>query len=100
MTASFLLGLLIGASAFAILGPRDCAPHHERQLSLVTGNREQLAEQMKAISFDTLQQVAEQMGSSPRRSGRRIAPPPRESSASAPRRSSGAWTRSRSTSTA
>jgi DNA recombination protein RmuC len=45
---------------------------HERQLealrattqekiALVTGNREQLAEQMKAVSTDTLQQVSEQL---------------------------------------
>jgi DNA recombination protein RmuC len=33
----------------------------EEKIALVTGNREQLAEQMKAISSDTLRQVSEQM---------------------------------------
>jgi DNA recombination protein RmuC len=96
MTAPFLLGLLIGAGAFAILliprlrtateaarvareaekaarllsGERESA--HQRQLAdlraateekiaLVSGNRDQLAEQMKAISSDTLRQVSEQV---------------------------------------
>src|SRR5215217_1509584 len=74
--ASFLLGLLAGAAAFALLvvprlrGALDAA--HGRQLAelraataekiaLVSGNREQLAEQMKAISTDTLRQVSEQV---------------------------------------
>jgi len=74
--ASFLLGLLAGAAAFALLvvprlrGAMDAA--HGRQLAelraataekiaLVSGNREQLAEQMKAISTDTLRQVSEQV---------------------------------------
>ena len=101
MTAPFLLGLLIGAGAFAILlvprlrtateaarwpggrgreagrsrlrsagSERESA--HERQLAdlraateekiaLVSGNREQFAEQMKAISTDALRQVSEQV---------------------------------------
>ena len=105
MTAPFLLGLLVGAGAFALLfiprfrsateaarvareaekaarlqTSRDAAhvarlsaereSAHERQLAdlrtatdekiaLITGNREQLAEQMKAISSDTLRQVSE-----------------------------------------
>src|SRR3954467_11772371 len=105
MTAPFLLGLLAGAGAFAILliprlrtateatrvaveaekaaqlrAAREAehaaglsAAHesaHQRQLAelraateeklaLVSGNREQFAEQMKAISTDTLRQVSE-----------------------------------------
>ena len=96
MTAPFLLGLLIGAGAFAILliprlrtateaarvareaekaarllsAERDSA--HERQLAdlraateekvaLLSGNREQFAEQMKAISSDALRQLSEQV---------------------------------------
>ena len=61
MTASFLLGLLIGAGAFAILLLPRLRAAHERQLALVTGNREQLAEQMKAISSDALRQATEQL---------------------------------------
>ncbi len=61
MTASFLLGLLIGAGAFAILLLPRLRAAHERQLALVTGNREQLAEQMKAISSDALRHAAEQL---------------------------------------
>jgi DNA recombination protein RmuC len=108
MTAPFLLGLLTGAGAFAILliprlhtatesarvareaekaarleaareaefaarlsAERESA--HERQLAdlqaateekitLLSGNREQFAEQMKAISSDTLRQVSEHVG--------------------------------------
>jgi DNA recombination protein RmuC len=107
MTAPFLLGLLIGAGAFAILliprlrtateaarvareaekaaqleasreaelavrlsAERESA--HQRQvadlraateekIALVSSNREQFAEQMKAISSDTLRQVSEQV---------------------------------------
>src|SRR6476620_10048394 len=94
MTAPFLLGLLIGAGALAILlvprlrtateaarvareaekaarllaAERDSS--HARQLAdlrvateekiaLLSGNREQFTEQMKAISSDTLRQVSE-----------------------------------------
>src|SRR2546423_2103778 len=79
--APFLLGLLIGAGALAILlvprlrsaidTARVAREAHERQLAelraatqeklaLVSGNREQLAEQLKAISSDALRQVSEQ----------------------------------------
>jgi DNA recombination protein RmuC len=107
MTAPFLLGLLVGAGAFAILlmprlrtateaarvareaekaarlqAARDVehaarlsaerGAAHERQLTdlrvvteekiaLLSGNREQFTEQMKAISSDTLRQVSEQV---------------------------------------
>ena len=96
MTAPFLLGLLIGAGAFAfLLIPRlrtateaarvareaekaarllavERGSAHERQLAdlraateekvaLLSGNREQFAEQMKAISSDTLRQLSEQV---------------------------------------
>src|SRR5262245_58594930 len=90
--ALFLVGLLAGAAASAILlvprlrsaieaeraasleltaaGERESA--HERRLAelraateekiaLVSGNREQLAEQMKAIGADTMRQVSEQV---------------------------------------
>jgi DNA recombination protein RmuC len=78
----FLAGLLVGAVALAlVLVPRLHearrqaaweADHHARRLdelraatdekiALVTGNREQLAEQLKAISGDTLRQVSEQL---------------------------------------
>jgi DNA recombination protein RmuC len=94
MTASFLLGLLVGAGAFAFLliprlrtateaarvareaekGARlqsaeresahrqqivDLRAATEEKIALVSGNREQFAEQMKAISSDTLRQVSE-----------------------------------------
>ena len=76
--AVFLIGLLVGAaipaallvSARLLSAEREYA--HERRLAelraateekiaLVSGNREQLAEQMKAISTDTLRQVSEQV---------------------------------------
>src|SRR3954454_2883557 len=72
----FLLGLLVGAAAVAVLIlPRlrsAIESAHERQLAelraateeqiaLVTGNREQLADQMKAIPADTLGHVLEQV---------------------------------------
>jgi DNA recombination protein RmuC len=65
--AAFLLGLAIGA---ALLVPRLRAAErarlalesaHERELARVTGNREQLAEQLKAISTDTLGQLSAQL---------------------------------------
>jgi DNA recombination protein RmuC len=122
MTAPFLLGLLTGVGAFAILliprlrtateaarvareaekaarleaaraaelSGRLCAEResaHERQLAdlraateekiaLVAGNREQFAEQMKAISSDTLRQVSEhieQLGTAQREADRATA---------------------------
>jgi DNA recombination protein RmuC len=72
----FVLGVLTGAAGLGFLVmPRMRAvieSAHERRLAelraataekiaLVTGNREQLAEQMKAISTDTLRQVSEQV---------------------------------------
>jgi DNA recombination protein RmuC len=74
--ALFLLGMLAGAGIVAVLViPRlrsDLTAAHERRLAelrtatdekiaLVTGNREQFAEQMKAISADALRQVSEQV---------------------------------------
>src|SRR5688500_2281806 len=74
--AMFVLGVVTGAAAFAfVLVPRlrgTMESAHERQLAelraataekiaLVAGNREQLAEQMKAISTDTLRQVSDQV---------------------------------------
>jgi DNA recombination protein RmuC len=53
----FLLGLLAGGAGVAIL----LRASTEEKIALVSGNREQLAEQMKAISGDTLRQVAEQV---------------------------------------
>jgi DNA recombination protein RmuC len=53
--AMFLLGLLAGAAVSAIL----LRSASEEKVALVTGNREQLAAQMKAISADALQQVSE-----------------------------------------
>jgi DNA recombination protein RmuC len=75
---TFAAGLLVGSAALAIvLLPRlqralERDSSHERQLAdlraateekiaLVAGNRAQLAEQMKAISADTLRQVSEQV---------------------------------------
>ena len=55
--AMFLLGLLAGGAGVAIL----LRASTEEKIALVSGNREQLAEQMKAISGDTLRQVAEQV---------------------------------------
>jgi len=55
--AMFLLGLLAGGAAVAIL----LRASTEEKIALVSGNREQLADQMKAISGDTLRQVAEQV---------------------------------------
>src|SRR5262245_29935724 len=75
--AVFLLGLLAGAAATAIVlvplelrAARERESAHGRQLAdlraateekiaLVSGNREQLAEQMKAIAADTMRQVSE-----------------------------------------
>jgi DNA recombination protein RmuC len=74
----FLIGMLVGAAVLAILlvprlvAARERESAHARQLvelraateekiALVSGNREQLAEQMKAISADTLRQVSEQV---------------------------------------
>src|SRR3954471_9882515 len=53
--AMFLLGLLAGATVSAIL----LRSASEEKVALVTGNREQLVAQMKAISADALQQVSE-----------------------------------------
>ena len=53
----FLTGILIGAAIAAAL----LRAATEEKIALVAGNREQLAEQMKAISSDTLRQVTEQM---------------------------------------
>ena len=75
MTALFLLGLLLGGAAVVILllpRLREREAAHQRQLAelrtateekiaLVSGNRRELAEQMKAISSDTLRQVSEQV---------------------------------------
>ena len=72
---TFVVGLLIGAAVMAILllpRLRERESAHQRQLAelraatdekiaLVSGNREQLAAQMKAISADTLRQVSEQL---------------------------------------
>jgi DNA recombination protein RmuC len=55
--AMFLLGLLAGGAGVATL----LRASTEEKIALVSGNREQLAEQMKAISGDTLRQVAEQV---------------------------------------
>jgi DNA recombination protein RmuC len=55
--AMFLLGLLAGGAGVAIL----LRASTEEKIALVSGNREQLAEQMKAISGDTLRQVAGQV---------------------------------------
>jgi DNA recombination protein RmuC len=52
----FLLGLIAGAVAAALF----LRAATEEKIALVSGNREQLAEQMKAISGDVLRQVAEQ----------------------------------------
>jgi DNA recombination protein RmuC len=52
----FLLGLIAGAVAAALF----LRATTEEKIALVSGNREQLAEQMKAISGDVLRQVAEQ----------------------------------------
>jgi DNA recombination protein RmuC len=68
----FLLGLLAGAVAAASLLVPLLRSAHERQLAdlraatdekiaLVSGNREQLAEQLKAISADALRGVYEQV---------------------------------------
>src|SRR5690348_12685264 len=78
----FFAGLLVGAAALSLLLlPRlqtarqqavSDAQHSERRLAelraateekiaLVAGNREQLAEQMKAISADALREVSEQV---------------------------------------
>jgi DNA recombination protein RmuC len=59
--ALFLLGLIVGALVSAIvLVPRMRRDAAEK-LALVSGNRAQLADQMKAISADALQQVLEQV---------------------------------------
>lgn len=55
--AVFLLGLLAGGAGVAVL----LRASTEEKIALVAGNREQLAEQMKAISGDTLRQVSEQV---------------------------------------
>ena len=55
--AVFLLGLLAGGASVAML----LRASTEEKIALVSGNREQLAEQMKAISGDTLRQVSEQV---------------------------------------
>ena len=55
--AVFLVGLLAGAAISAAL----LRAATEDKIALVSGNREQLAEQMKAISSDTLRQVSEQV---------------------------------------
>jgi DNA recombination protein RmuC len=52
----FLLGLIAGAVAAALF----LRAATEEKIALVSGNRDQLAEQMKAISGDVLRQVAEQ----------------------------------------
>jgi DNA recombination protein RmuC len=70
--AMFLAGVLAGAVLVAVLVvPRLHAAHERRladaraaaeeKLALVAGNREQLAEQLKAISADAARQVAEQL---------------------------------------
>ena len=70
--AMFALGVLTGAAALALLLLPRLHGVHERRLAelraateekvaLVAGNREQLAEQMKAISTDALRQVSEQV---------------------------------------
>jgi DNA recombination protein RmuC len=70
--AMFLAGVLVGAALVAVLVvPRLHAAHERRladvraaleeKVALVAGNREQLAEQMKAISADALRQVSEQV---------------------------------------
>jgi DNA recombination protein RmuC len=74
MAVVFLLGFLAGAAVSAILlVPRlraagesaherrlaDLRAATEEKIALVTGNRAQLAEQMKAISADVLRQVSE-----------------------------------------
>jgi DNA recombination protein RmuC len=46
-------------AARALAAEREAA--HEREIALVTGNRAQLADQMKAISSDALRQVSEQV---------------------------------------
>jgi DNA recombination protein RmuC len=73
MTAAvFVLGLLAGAGGVVLLLIPRLESAYARQLvdlrsataekiALVSGNREQLAEQMKAISADTLRQVSEQV---------------------------------------
>jgi DNA recombination protein RmuC len=68
--AMFVLGLLVGAGGLAALLIPQLRASHERRLAdlraateeklaLVFGNREQFAEQMKAISADTTRQVTE-----------------------------------------
>jgi hypothetical protein len=74
----FLLGLLVGAAGLALLlVPRlaaagERAAGHARQLTelraaaeekvaLVAGSREQLTQEMKAISADALRQASEQV---------------------------------------
>jgi DNA recombination protein RmuC len=62
--SQFLLGLLIGAAAVVLLLiPRYRLEREtaRREIALVAGNRAQFAEQMKAISADTLQQVSGQL---------------------------------------
>src|SRR4051812_24663611 len=69
-TVLFLFGLFVGAAATAAFLVPRLQSAHERQLAqlraateekiaLVTGNREHFAEQMKAISSDTLRVVSE-----------------------------------------
>src|SRR3954468_12352879 len=59
----FLLGLIVGAAGSAVLlipRVRREAEHAEEKIALVASNREQFAEQMKAISGDVLRQVSDQ----------------------------------------
>jgi DNA recombination protein RmuC len=60
MTA-FVLGFLVGGCAVATLLVPVLRAAGEAKLALVSGNREQLTEHMKAISADTLRQVSEQL---------------------------------------
>src|SRR3954447_10845290 len=63
MFVLFLLGLIVGAAGSAILlipRVRREAEHAEEKIALVASNREQFAEQMKAISGDVLRQVSDQ----------------------------------------
>src|SRR4051812_9924718 len=63
MFVLFLLGLIVGAAGSAILlipRVRREAEHAAEKVALVATNREQFAEQMKAVSGDVLRQVSEQ----------------------------------------
>jgi DNA recombination protein RmuC len=68
----FVLGVFVGAAAAAVLLLPRLRAAHERQLerlravteekiALVSGNREEFTQQMKAISADTQRQVSEQL---------------------------------------